>query len=437
MRVKEFISNEWVAYADYDNRRSLPHVMDGLKITQRKALYAATKLPKNEKPMKVSQFAGKAAELTAYHHGDTSMISTIIGLAQDYPGTNNYPLLEKHGQFGSRLSGEAAAPRYINTRLHKNWDRFFKPEDQQIVEYLYDDGEMIEPKYFIPVIPTILLNGCDGVGNGFKSSILNYEIEDIVKAIKEIIKYGKVKNKILPKIKGWSGLIEKIDKQVIFTGTYKKINSTKIVVTELPPSYDNDKYKKLLNKLIDEKFIKDYENRSTEDKWEWVLDCPRDTCAKEDKILLDKLGLVYKTSENFVCWGIDGNSPLNFDGPEELISYWFDQRIKLYEKYINHKIKLIKQDIIAMDLKIKFLNWCVKNDFKQLTKNQFLDAIITDIKKLDLVTANKFIMMPVYKITKDEIELISKQIEQLIDELEVMEATTPIDLMSKNLQMCY
>ena len=130
--------------------------------------------------MKVSQFAGKAAELIAYHHGDTSMISTIIGLAQDYPGTNNYPLLEKHGQFGSRLSGEAAAPRYINTRLHKNWDRFFKPEDQQIVEYLYDDGEMIEPKYFIPVIPTILLNGCDGVGNGFKSSILNYEIQDIV-----------------------------------------------------------------------------------------------------------------------------------------------------------------------------------------------------------------------------------------------------------------
>lgn len=434
MRVKEFISNEWVAYADYDNKRSLPHIMDGLKITQRKALYAATKLPKNDKPIKVSQFAGKAAELTAYHHGDTSMISTIIGLAQDYPGTNNYPFLEKHGQFGSRLSGEAAAPRYINTKLHENWDKFFKKEDQEIVEYLYEDGEMIEPKFFIPIIPTILLNGCDGVGNGFRSRILNYEVKDIVNAIKEITKYGKVKTKIIPSIKGWNGSIEKIDKQVIFTGTFKRINSTKILISELPPSYDNDKYKKLLNKLIDEKFIKDYENRSTEEKWEWIVDCPRDTCSLQDAILLDKFGLVYKTSETFVCWGIHETSPITFEGPEDLIEYWVAERLKLYEKYISYKMKIIKADIISKHLKIKFLNWCIKNDFKNLTKQDFIQSIMRDIKNLNLETANKFIMTPIYKITKDEIDLLSEDIEKCIDELEIIENSTPIDLMLSNLK---
>lgn len=434
MRVKEFISNEWVAYADYDNRRSLPHVMDGLKITQRKALYAATKLPKNEKPVRVSQFAGKAAELTAYHHGDTSMISTIIGLAQDYPGTNNYPLLEKHGQFGSRLSGEAAAPRYIHTRLHKNWARFFKDEDQQIVEFLYDDGDQIEPKFFVPIVPIILLNGCDGVGNGFKSSILNYEIEDVVRAIKEIIKHGKVKTPILPKIKGWSGNIQKIEKQVIFTGTFKKLSSTKIMITELPPSYDNDKYKKLLNKLIDEKIIKDYENRSTEDKWEWIIDCPRDTCSKDDQYIQEKFGLIYKTSENFVCWGVDETVPICFSGPESLVEYWFDQRLQLYKKYLAYKIDRIKQDIVACDLKIRFLEWCIKNDFRKLTKAEFIEKVTARIKKLDMDTANKFISIPIYKITKDEIQAVSMEIDNLISLLDETESLHPIDLMKSAIE---
>jgi DNA topoisomerase II len=114
VRVKDFISTEWAEYADYDNRRSIPHLMDGLKVTQRKAMYAATKLPKGDKPMRVSQFANRAAELTAYHHGEASMITTVVNLAQDYMGSNNYPLLAKEGQFGNILSNESSAPRCIH-----------------------------------------------------------------------------------------------------------------------------------------------------------------------------------------------------------------------------------------------------------------------------------------------------------------------------------
>lgn len=188
IRVLDFIANEWAQYADYDNRRSLPHIMDGLKITQRKAMYTATLLPKGDKPTRVSQFSSEAAKVTAYHHGESSMISTVVGLAQDYPGSNNYPWLEKHGQFGSRLSNDSAAPRYIHTKLHKNWDTFFKKEDQEIVEHLYDDGDKIEPKYFIPVVPTVLLNGADGVGNGYKAKILTYDVASVAKALREIVK---------------------------------------------------------------------------------------------------------------------------------------------------------------------------------------------------------------------------------------------------------
>ena len=93
--ISDFIAEEWSQYADYDNRRSLPHIIDGLKITQRKALYTALGLPKSGKPIRVSQFAAEAANKTAYHHADASMVTTAVGLAQDFPGTNNYPLLEK------------------------------------------------------------------------------------------------------------------------------------------------------------------------------------------------------------------------------------------------------------------------------------------------------------------------------------------------------
>ena len=114
--IRDFIANEWAQYADYDNRRSLPHIMDGLKITQRKAMYSATLMPKSEKPIRVSQFASEAAKVTAYHHGEVSMVDAVVKLVQDYPGSNNFPWLEKHGQFGTRLSNDSAAPRYINTR---------------------------------------------------------------------------------------------------------------------------------------------------------------------------------------------------------------------------------------------------------------------------------------------------------------------------------
>ncbi len=434
MRVKDFIANQWAAYADYDNRRSLPHVMDGLKITQRKAMYAATKLPKGDKPIKVSQFASKAAELTAYHHGDASMISTIVGLAQDYPGSNNYPLLEKHGQFGSRLSNEAAAPRYIHVKISKNWDKFFKENDQDIVEYLYDDGEKVEPKYFIPVIPTILLNGCDGVGNGFKSKILNYDVPDVVRALNEVITKGKVVTPLIPKIVGWTGTIEKVDRQVIFKGVIKKINSTKLHITELPPSYDNEKYKKLLNKLIDDKFIKDYENRSTEDKWDWYIDCPRDTAGLNHEILLEKFGLIYKTSENFVCWGMNDSAPITFDSPEALVEYWYTHRLELYQKGLDSEISKVKTEILTADLKMRFIKWCLKHDFRELTKAEFIERVQNEVKKMTPEYANKFVAMPMYKITTDEIEILQKEIEQLVDRLDYLEHLQPIDVMKNNLK---
>lgn len=434
IRVLDFIANEWAQYADYDNRRSLPHLMDGLKITQRKAMYTATLMPKGEKPIRVSQFGSKAAEITAYHHGEKSMVDTVVKLAQDFPGSNNYPWLEKHGQFGSRLSNDSAAPRYIFTKIHSNWDTYFKKEDQEVVEYLYDDGDKIEPAYFIPVLPTLLLNGSDGTGNGYKSFILSYNATDVAKAVREVIKGGKVKTPLVPHIKGWTGTIVKNDRQIVMTGKIELVHSTKLRITELPPKYDNEKFKLLLNELIEKGLVKDYDNKSTEDNWDWIIHVPRTTGTMEEEALLNMFKLVEKNTETFVCWGMDGKAPLTFTSPEELIEFWYVERLKLYEKSIAHQIAKCREEIVRADLKQRFIKWCLKNDFRKLTRKEFIEQSVAGVKNLTSDVAGDFVAMPMYRITTDEVEKLLAEIDSLMDKMDELEQLTPVILMERNVK---
>ena len=434
MRVKSFVRNQWAAYADYDNRRSLPNIIDGLKITQRKAMYTATQMPKNAPPIRVSQFSSKAAELTVYHHGEQSMVTTVVGLAQDFPGSNNYPLLEKHGQFGSRLSKDSAAPRYINTKLHKNWSKFFKDEDQEIVEYLYDDGDRIEPKFFIPMLPMVLVNGAEGTGNGFKSDILPYAVPALVKALKELMKYGEIKTRLIPYIEGFKGKIEKEDKQIIFTGILKVVNTTKIHISELPPTYDNDSYKELLNKMMDKGLIKDYNNNSTEDAWDWVIETPRTTTALDHETLLKTFGLIKRKTEIFVGWGIDDSKPLTFQSPEELLTYWYHEKLKLYDKSLENQIVKVEDHLLWLEAKIKFIKWCLKNDFRKLTKAQFISESCAGVSGLTKELASEFVGMPMYRITTDEVEKAKVDITDNIAILDALESQTSSTLMEADLK---
>ena len=146
--IKDFINKELILFSMADCVRSIPNVMDGLKSGQRKILFVCFKRKlKNE--IKVAQLAGSVAELSAYHHGEISLMNTIINLAQNYVGSNNINLLYPSGQFGTRLQGgkDAASPRYIFTRLSNLTRLIFHPDDDHILNYLDDDGAPIEPEW--------------------------------------------------------------------------------------------------------------------------------------------------------------------------------------------------------------------------------------------------------------------------------------------------
>ena len=182
---QDFIDRELIHFSKHDCERSIPSAIDGFKTSLRKILFAAFK-KKLDKEIKVAQFAGYVSEHSGYHHGEASLQGGIIGMAQEFVGSNNInPLLPK-GQFGSRLLGgkDHASPRYIHTQLN-SLIKFIIPEaDFPVLTYINDDGIMVEPEYYCPIIPFALVNGTQGIGTGFSHKGLSYNPLELSSYIK-------------------------------------------------------------------------------------------------------------------------------------------------------------------------------------------------------------------------------------------------------------
>lgn len=168
----DFLNLELVLFSNADNVRSIPSLVDGLKPGQRKVLFTCIKR-NDKKEVKVAQLAGSVAEMSAYHHGETSLASTIFNAAQNFVGSNNINLLEPRGQFGTRLAGgkDSASARYIFTKMSPLTRMIFHPHDDPLLKHEYDDNQKIEPVWYIPIIPMVLVNGADGIGAGWMPKI--------------------------------------------------------------------------------------------------------------------------------------------------------------------------------------------------------------------------------------------------------------------------
>ncbi len=180
-----FVNDELIHFSIADNARSIPSVMDGLKPSQRKILWSAMKRNLVSE-IKVAQLAGYVSETAAYHHGEASLMGAIIGMAQTFVGSNNVNLLSPNGQFGSRLAGgkDAASPRYIFTALESIVRSLFRREDEGILRYVDDDGQLVEPEAYMPVIPMLLVNGSVGIGTGFSTNVPPFNPVDLIAVLK-------------------------------------------------------------------------------------------------------------------------------------------------------------------------------------------------------------------------------------------------------------
>jgi len=253
VRYKDFVDKELILYSMYDNVRSIPSVCDGLKPAQRKVLYACFK--RNLKTeIKVAQLTGYVAEHTSYHHGEDSLAQTIIGMAQNFAGSNNINLLQPIGQFGTRYMGgkEAASPRYLYTSLAKITRKIFREEDEPLLKYQIDEGQKVEPEYYLPILPMILVNGSEGIGSGWRSAIPNHNPRELVECIKRKMR-GETIGQVLPWFNNYTGKIIEGEESSGFVcyGRYEILNDYTIQIDELPIKKWTKDYKLFLEEITE------------------------------------------------------------------------------------------------------------------------------------------------------------------------------------------
>ena len=350
--ISTFIDEDLIIFSIDDCKRSIPNIMDGLKQSQRKILYACF-LRNLKSSMKVAQLAGYVAEKTNYHHGEVNLFDTITKLANEFVGSNNIPILFREGQFGSRLQKgkDAANARYIFTRLEELTRMIFREEDDALLDRIVDDGDLVEPKFYVPIIPMILINGAEGIGSGWSSNIPSFNPIEIVENIKNWINHEGIidPSKVaIPWYRGFTGTITSLGSgKYVTSGTCerseKKVNEA--IVSEIPVGMAIQDFTDKLALLKEEKKIKDYKNYSTAFKASYVIEETQDTmrCNVENLKLTDTLN-----TNNMVMF--DENFKIRkYNNVNEIIENFCNVRMKFYvlrkERILNdilQKVKILK-----------------------------------------------------------------------------------------------
>jgi len=426
--VTDFVYRDLANFSAEDIKRSIPHVADGLKPSQRKVIYACLK--KNlTTDMKVAQLGGYVAEQTAYHHGETSLQGTIVNLAQNFVGANNLNLLEPSGQFGTRLAGgkDAASARYIFTRLAPWTRKIFDPSDSPVLNYVFDDGQKVEPTFYAPIVPMILVNGAEGIGTGFSCYVPPYNLETIKHNI--LCSLDQVAMvPMVPYFKGFKGRITKTKEHTwVMSGLVEKEGS-QLHVTELPPGKWIQDFKEHLDDLLEKGTIQKFENHSTEttpDFRIWpgagIMDPIKD------------LGLT-KTIHTSNMYLIGPNGAVKkYASPEEILVDYIQVRLEIYKKRKSWLIHEFDNEISWLNEKARFIRGVIEGSLKvlnvpleqihgQLRGSQFKEALWP--KLLDIKT---------YQYTREEVQKLLDLIAKRASDRAALKGTTVVQLWKNNL----
>lgn len=475
---KSFVDKDLIHFSNRDLQRSINHICDGLKESTRKILYACFKRKLYTNEIKVAQLSGYVSEVSAYHHGENSLQQAIVGMAQIFVGTNNINLLSPNGQFGSRCQGgqDASSPRYIFTVLSKLTRMIFKEEDNVILNYLDDDGQQIEPEYYIPIIPMILVNGGIGIGTGYSTNVPQYnpsEIIDICKLICNVIKSSKIVvqkeedldmiydtlgvleiDNIVPYYLGFKGTIEKAEKNsYISKGIYKWIDDQTVEITELPVGTWTEDYKDYLENMITNGLnnLKYIENHYTSKNVRFVLHFNSSVKSKlESKFeTLFKLASSKNLSINNIHLFSEEGSIQRYESSSEIIKEWAETRILKYYQRKTYQIKIMEKDANVLSNKMKFILDVIAGKIQIMNKKLVdiaarlvelkytpIDSDIAEEDKDDenisdnkkIKQYNYLLKMPISQLTYDRKIILEKEFNDLDAKLKSLKNTNIEDL---------
>jgi DNA topoisomerase-2 len=422
LTISDFVHKDLVNFSLADLKRSIAHVADGLKPSQRKVMYSCFKKNLKEE-MKVAQLAAYVAEKSAYHHGEVSLADTIVKLANDYVGSNNINLLEPCGQFGTRLMGgkDASQTRYIFTKLTKDARKIYDPRDDAILNYLDDDGHPIEPDFYMPTLPMVLVNGTEGIGTGFSCYVPPFNPEDIKANIKRILT-GEDIVPMRPWFRGFKGVVHKEEDTWMMEGVWNWSGSN-IVVTELPPGRWTQDYKEYLDTLVEKKLIGGYTNNSTtEDVHFEIIDYTGKDLLKDLK-----LRKTFRVSNMHLFHPTKGIH--KYTSPEEILEDFVELRLDHYKKRKAHLIDVLEKRAVMCDHKSKFVSMVIEGELvvfkrKKVELEEEMSPIFPKIDgNWDYLLNTKTV-----EYTEERVRALMDEAKQAKEDLEKMMKTSHVTM---------
>ena len=438
----DFIDNELIHFSKYDCDRSIPNVMDGLKISQRKILFSAFKKNLHQE-IKVAQFSGYVSEQSGYHHGEASLNGAIVNMAQDFVGSNNIHLLMPNGQFGTRLQGgkDSASERYIYTKLNALTRQIFRKEDDGVLEYLDDDGLSVEPIYYVPILPMVLVNGALGIGTGFATNIPCYDPKQIIHCIKQKIKDSSMEyeeQNMVPYYRGFKGTITKIeDHKYATTGCYHLQGKSTLVITELPIGTWNENYVNFLEKCLDDKKwkMKDYRDLSTDKEIVMEIQFVSSVDLSDPKTLEKivkqmKLTTTLSTSNMYL---FNKNETLTkYENANAILNDFIETRMEYYETRKQSQLKHLQGLLMLYSNKYRFITELLDNVLDLRKKKASVIETMLIERKYDHLEEkggyNYLIKMPMDMVNEENVEKLKQDFDQTKEALEALKQKNIVDM---------
>jgi DNA topoisomerase II len=448
---EEFIDKELIHFSKYDCDRSIPNLMDGLKISLRKILYSAFKMGLSSE-IKVAQFSGYVSKESCYHHGEASLNAAIVGMAQNFVGSNNINLLLPNGQFGTRLQGgkDSASERYIFTQLNRLTRAIFPEADDNVLEYLNDDGTPVEPIFYAPIIPMILVNGSKGIGTGFSTDIMCYNPLQIIEYLKNKLlgisdDEDEDEDEFIPYYEGFQGKISKLSTgKFLIKGVYEKVSADKIRVTELPVGYWTEDFKELLEELIEPLkdgkkvpgIIKDYDDMSKDTNVDFTITFAKGKLEELEQSKgdyecngLEKLLKLYTTNTTTNMHLFDADDILHkYEKVTEIIDAYYETRLKLYGARKEYMIDALEKELVMLSNKARYIQENLDGtiDLRKKKREEVNDMLQSKgYNQMDEDADYKYLVrMPMDSVTEENVAKLLKSKGDKEAELERVKTTT-------------
>ena len=417
IKLEDFFKEEYIDFSVYDNIRKLASYIDGQKNASRKIVH--TVLQQNiDKFVKVSNLGPKVQDYSQYLHG--SLEGTIVNMTADYVGSgNNVPLLEGDGNFGSAFINEAAATRYIFARMNPILKQLFVKDDFVNLEHQDFEGAKIEPRYYVPTLPMLAINGSDGVSIGFAQKILPRDPKQILKWVKQRAEGKRLTADLTPHWEGMKCTVlpGESSKQWEVHGSFTRKTKHRITIDALPVGYTLKQYQAVLEKLVDDKVIKDYEDFSDNDEFEFEIQVDRAFGERTDEWIMTKLKLIKKFTENFTC-SDENNKIVIFDSMKELLEAWYTKRIEYNDLRKKYLLASMQEEMDYTNARARFIQGVVEEAIE--LRNTKESDVVKQAEAYDSILegrVGKFLGLPMRALTKEEIAKLKAKARELKAEI--------------------